>query len=277
MSGKTLRLKRFGAPSDGRMVILPLDHGVSCGPVPGLERMADVIRMGIKGGADGLVLHKGMMPCLEHVRERRPGIFMHLSAGTQMGPDLHRKVPSGSVEEAIRRGADGVSVHVNFGSAHESEMLADLGAIGSACAEWQMPLLVMVYVCGAHAPSAAPDSAVAHAARVAAEMGADIIKIPAPRDDGVLAEIASSLPVPVVVAGGSKTPDDRFFLERIEKALRAGIGGVAIGRNVFQHERPQAFLNAICRIVHRGCSAREAWERLERSGLPPARLPAISV
>lgn len=277
MSGKTLRLKRFVAAPDGKMVILPLDHGVSCGPVPGLERMAGAVKMGIKGGADGLVLHKGMLSCLEPVRDRLPGIFMHLSAGTRMGPHLHRKVPAGSVEEAVRRGADGVSVHVNFGSPHESEMLADLGAVGSACAEWQVPLLVMVYVCGAREGETAPDSAVAHAARVAAEMGADIIKIPAPSDCTVLEEIASSLPVPVVVAGGSKTPDEQIFLEKIERALRAGIRGVAIGRNVFQHERPQAFLNAICRMVHRGCTAREAWERLQRSSLPPARLPAISV
>lgn len=277
MSGKTLRLRRFIGPSDGRTVILPLDHGVSCGPVAGLERMAGVIRMGIKGGADGLVLHKGMMACLDPLRERHPGIFMHLSAGTRMGPDPHRKVLAGSVEEALRRGADGVSVHVNFGCACESEMIADLGAVGNACAAWQVPLLVMVYACGADAASSAPDASIAHAARVAAEMGADIIKIPAPEDDEVLADIASSVPVPVVVAGGSKARDDRLFLMKIEKALQAGIRGVAIGRNVFQHEKPQAFLNAICRMVHRGCSSREAWQRLERGGVLPARLPAVSV
>lgn len=271
MSGKSLRLKRFLSPADGRAVILPLDHGVSCGPIPGLEQLNQVVRMGIRGGANALVLHKGMLRCLEPVTERMPGVFMHLSASTQMGPDFHRKVLTGTVEEAIRRGADGVSVHVNLGDAHEPEMLADLGRVGSACAEWGLPLLVMIYVRGANAPCPVPDSAVAHAARVAAELGADIIKIPAPQHAAALARIAADLPVPVVVAGGSKAADILQFLERIETSLQTGVRGVAIGRNVFQHERPEALLKAICRIVHRGVGAREAWNELELHGEQAAK------
>lgn len=247
---------------NGRMVILPLDHGVSCGPMPGLDRMENVIRMGVEGGVDGIVLHKGMLGFLEPVREKLPGIFLHLSASTQLGPAFHHKVMVASVEEAIRRGADGVSMHVNLGGDHEPEMLNDLGAVGSTCAKWQIPLLVMVYVRGPQIPSPVPDSAIAHAARVAAELGADIIKISAPRDEAVLAEITAGLSVPVVVAGGGKSADARLFLDRIERSLKAGARGVAIGRNVFQHERPQAILKSICDIVHRGCSANDAWEQL---------------
>ena len=73
MSGKDLRLKRFIASHDGRTVLFPLDHGVTCGPVPGLECLENAIRAGVLGGADGLVLHKGMLPYLEPVRERLPG------------------------------------------------------------------------------------------------------------------------------------------------------------------------------------------------------------
>jgi DhnA family fructose-bisphosphate aldolase class Ia len=219
MSGKNLRLKRFMPFPDGRMVIFPLDHGVSCGPLPGLQRMEGVIRMGIRAGCDGLVLHKGMMSYLESLPERPPGVFMHLSASTPFGPSYHHKVMTGVVEEAIRRGADGVSVQLNLGDEHESEMLRDLGTLGSACCKWQFPLLVMVYVRGSHAPSPVPDSALAHAARVAAELGADIIKLPFPRDEASLTEITAGLPVPVVVAGGSKMPDTVGFLEKTEGAL----------------------------------------------------------
>jgi predicted phospho-2-dehydro-3-deoxyheptonate aldolase len=258
MSGKQLRLKRIQTAPSGRMVIFPLDHGVSCGPIPGLDRMRDVIEMGSECGADALVLHKGMLAFVETVSTRLPSIFMHLSASTILGPQFHHKVLVGTVEEALRRGVDGVSVHINLSDAHEAAMLRDLGDVGSACAEWQMPLLVMIYVRGEHAPSPVPDSAIAHSARVAAELGADLIKIPAPGDDAVLAEIASCLPIPVVVAGGSKTDDPKTFLDRLGQILETGIQGVAIGRNIFQRRQPAALLKAVCAMVHHRVSPDEA-------------------
>lgn len=261
MSGKTLRLKRFRDSATGRMVILPLDHGVSLGPIAGLERPEQAIRMGVREGADALVLCKGMLRFLEGMNERLPGIFMHLSAGTQLGPAPHHKVLVGSVEEALRRGADGVSMHVNLGNPNEPGMLQDLGMVGEACAAWQVPLLVMIYVrnCGNQAATT-PDTAIAHAARIAAELGADIIKIAMPQDFRILKEITAGLPLPVVVAGGSRIAEIPVFLERVERAMEAGAEGVAIGRNIFQSHCPELLLRAVWGIVHRGISAGKAWD-----------------
>lgn len=261
MGGKTLRLRRFFWRQDGRLVLFPLDHGVSCGPVHGIAQMETVLRYGAASGADGFVLHKGMMTYLERVPGRLPGVFMHLSASTQMGPSFHWKVLVGSVEEAIRRGADGVSVHINLGDEAEPQMLSDLGLVGEACARWHMPFLVMIYVRGTHAPKPVTDESVEHAARVAAELGADIIKIPSPQRIESMERIARSVPVPVVMAGGTKEADDRAFLGRIRLGLEAGLAGVAVGRNVFQHECPDRFLAAIVDLVHEGRSVEEVWEK----------------
>ncbi len=258
MSGKSLRLKRFGPRGDGRWVILPLDHGVSCGPIQGIRDLEPVIGLGVADRVDALVLHKGMLAYLERFSGHLPGVFMHLSASTQLGAAFHGKVLVGTVEEALRRGADGVSVHVNLGDEREPEMLRDLGAVGEACALWQVPFLVMIYVRGSHAPSPVPDAAVAHAARVAAELGADVVKIPAPRHEEAMAEIAAGVPVPVVMAGGSKTSDVRAFLGRIEAGLSAGMRGVAVGRNVFQHDTPERFLRAVVGLVHDGLTVDQA-------------------
>jgi fructose-bisphosphate aldolase, class I len=214
--------------------------------------------MGVEDGADALVLYKGMLRHLEKLGGQMPGIFMHLSASSQLGPTVHHKVLIGTVAEAIRCGADGVSIHVNLGNPNGSEMLRDFGRISDACSEWQVPLLVMIYIRGLKESLTAADAAIAHAARVAAELGADIIKIPDPKDDRILSEITSSLPVPVVIAGGSKVPEAPVFLEQVEKAMQAGAQGVAIGRNIFQHESSRRLLRAICRIVHRGFSACKA-------------------
>lgn len=262
MSGKILRLKRLLAPEDGRIVILPLDHGVTCGPIPGLGRMARAVEVGVRGGADALVLHKGMMCHLESHARRLPGVFLQLSGSTQLGSSFHHKVLVGTVEEAVRRGADGVSIHVNLGDPHEPEMLRDLGTLGGVCQAWQMPLLVMIYVRGPQVPSPPPDAAIAHAARVAGELGADVIKIPAPGDESVLAEITAGSPAPVVIAGGTKVNDVAPLFERVQGALRAGARGVAIGRNVIQHSHPEALLRVIVDMVHHQVPARAALERL---------------
>jgi len=261
MSGKILRLKRTLKSGKGRMVILPLDHGVTCGPASGLKQMDRAIRLGIRGGADALVLHKGMIPLLEKVNQTLPGVFMHLSASTTLGGQLQRKMLVGTVEEAIQRGADGVSMQVNLGGDFEGEMIRDLGLVGSACARWQMPLLVMAYVQDAHSDSTVPDEALAHGARLAAELGADIIKIPAPARLEALSEITASLAVPVIIAGGGKEEDTRLFLEKLSGTLVHGARGFAIGRNVFQHERPEALLTAITNMVHLGFSAETAWRQ----------------
>ena len=121
----------------------------------------------------------------------------------------------------------------------------------------------MIYVSEAPSAPVVPDTALAHAARLAAELGADIIKLPSPENDRILAEITRGLPVPVVVAGGSRVPDTRVFLERVEKAMGAGARGVAVGRNIFQHERPEALMKSVAMIVHRGISAGRAWEELQ--------------
>jgi len=262
MNGKTLRLRRILSPVDGRSVVVPLDHGVTMGPIPGIERLEATLEAVIRGGADALVLHKGMLRCLQSATLRAPGIIMHLSASTELGPCCCNKVLVGSVEEALRAGADAVSFHLNLGGDHEPEMLRDLGAIGRSCADWQAPLLVMAYPRKDATDGPASDAHVAHAARVAAELGADIIKIPFPKDFHILARISSSLCVPIVAAGGRlmKIEDT---LERIERGLEAGISGVAAGRNVFQQPDPEAVLRAICDMVHRGVSAKEAFENLK--------------
>lgn len=247
------------------MIIFPLDHGVSFGPIPGIKQIDFAVKLGVRGGVDALVLFKGMLRLLTEIAEPLPGVFAHLSASTSLGPSPNRKVLIGSVEEALQQGADGVSIHVNLGHSSEHNMLHDLGTVSEACNRWQLPLLVMIYVRKEGDDLPASDMAIAHAARVAAELGADIVKIPAPEDFSVLSEITSSLPVPIVVAGGSKIAMPSKFLEKVEKSLQAGVRGVAIGRNLFQDERPDSLLRAIKRIVHEGVPSRVALEEYRQN------------
>jgi fructose-bisphosphate aldolase/2-amino-3,7-dideoxy-D-threo-hept-6-ulosonate synthase len=246
----------------GKTIIVPMDHGVSLGPIEGLIDMERSVNLAARGGANAVVGHMGL--ALHGHRRRGPdiGLIMHLSASTSIGPDPNEKVIVNTVTNALKMGADGVSVHINIGADSEARMLSDLGAIAVECLEWGMPLLAMMYPRGHRIDDEHAVDHVSLAARVASEMGADIVKTVYTGDPDSFREVTRGCHVPVVVAGGSKT-DDKTTLELIEGAMEGGAAGISIGRNAFQHPAPDRFIRAAALIVHEGRSAEEAVEMLE--------------
>ena len=103
---------------------------------------------------------------------------------------------------------------------------------------------------------------VKHAARVGAELGADIVKCPYTGSPETFREVVEGCTVPVVIAGGSKTTDEET-LKMIEGAVKAGGAGISMGRNAFQHENPTKLVKAACAIVHEGISVEEALKIIE--------------
>lgn len=260
-TGKSRRLRRiFG--DDGKTVIIPMDHGVTSGPIQGLVNMQSIIDKLAAGGADAVVLHKGVA---KNVDTKRLGLIIHVSASTKMGSDANWKVKVCSVEEAIRLGCDAVSIHVNVGADHEHEMLAELGKLADECDAWGVPLLAMVYPRGTRVGNEHDPQLVAHAARVGAELGADVIKTNYTGDPESFRKVVEGCPVPVIIAGGPKIDSTRSLLEMVYNAVKAGGTGVSIGRNVFQHENPTAVTRALVGIVHKGLDVEEALALLKES------------
>lgn len=252
--GKEKRLRRIFR-EDGKTVIVPMDHGVTSGPIRGLLDMQGIVQKLTAGGADAVVLHKGI---IKNVDTGRLGLIIHASASTKLGPDANRKVRVCSVEEAIRLGCDAVSVHVNVGATQEPEMLMKLGAISDECDSWGLPLLAMMYPRGPKVKSEHDPDVVAHAARLGAELGADVVKTNYTGDFESFRRVVQSCPVPVIIAGGPKADTVRKVLEMVHDAVKAGCAGVSIGRNVFQHRDPTVMTKAIVGIVHEGMSVDEA-------------------
>jgi DhnA family fructose-bisphosphate aldolase class Ia len=101
---------------------------------------------------------------------------------------------------------------------------------------------------------------VAHAARVGAELGADMVKTNYTGDPDSFSRVIESCPVPVIIAGGPRVESEMDLLRMVEGAIGSGARGVAIGRNVFQADDPALITRRICGIVHKGMSAEEALE-----------------
>lgn len=263
MPGKRVRLERLRHPESQRSVLLPLDHGVTVGVVAGLERPGDVIRVASEAGCQAVVAHKGVLSYGESWAARTPSWILHVSASTTIGPTPDKKVLVATVEEAVRLGADGVSVHVNMTSGHEPEMLYDLGTISERCQYWGMPLLAMMYVRGGSTNARDLNQRMCHAARLAAELGADLVKVPYPGSTEEFAKIVEGCFVPVLIAGGERAANVANMFDMVRESIRAGGGGVCIGRNVFQHPDPGRYVRALGAIVHHGASVAEALRILQ--------------
>jgi fructose-bisphosphate aldolase/2-amino-3,7-dideoxy-D-threo-hept-6-ulosonate synthase len=259
MRGKEIRLERIMDRNTRKTIIVPMDHGVTNGPIPGLIDLEQSINLVAEGGANAVLGHVGLALYGHRRGGRDIGLILHLSASTAIGPDPNDKVIVNTVTNAMKMGADAVSMHINIGADSEARMLSDLGKIAVECMEWGMPLLAMMYPRGRKIPDEHAVEHVRLAARVAAELGADMVKTVYTGDPESFREVTRGCPVPVVVAGGSKT-DDRSTLEMIEGAMAAGAAGISIGRNAFQHASPDRFIRAASVIVHQGRSVEEAME-----------------
>ena len=239
---RSLRLAR-----GGRWVMVPLDHGVSLGPVPGLADVRPTLRAAADGGATCVTVHKGLLPLAAPFADQL-GVLLHLSASTDSGPDGHDKRLVATVGEAVKLGCDGVSIHVNVGSATEARQLEDAGRVATACNDLSVPLVTMAYPRGPKVTNPHDPALLAHAARLAAELGADAVKVPYSGDAGTFRDVVQGCPVPVLVAGGPKRGSFDALVADLRGARDAGAAGCSIGRNVFQHPDPAAAVRQLAAV-----------------------------
>lgn len=264
MIGKNVRMERILDRATRRTVVVPMDHGVSVGPIPGLIDMGKAVDSIASGGANAVLGHVGL-PLHGHRRYGKDvGLILHLSASTSLGPDPNEKVLVSTVERCIKMGADAVSMHVNLGAETEEKMLGDLGRVSLSCMDWGMPLLAMMYCRGPKIKNEYDVKVVKHAARVASELGADIVKVNYTGSPDSFVEVTEGCSIPVVIAGGEKMETVKQVLQMVKGSIDAGGAGVSIGRNVFQAKNVENMVSAISAIVHQNASVNEALKILEK-------------
>ena len=253
-TGKTRRLRRI-MQQDNHTVIVPMDHGVTVGPISGIINMQQITDKLLKGKADAILVHKGIA---KRIDVGNAGLIVMLSGMSNLSPNINGKVQVCSVQEAIRIGADAVSVHVNVGAQDEDKMLRNLGKVSDECEIFGIPLLAMMYPRGPKIQNEHAADMVAHAARIGAELGADIIKANYTGSIETFKGVIESCPVPVVIAGGPKCKSLEDVLQTTFDSMKAGAAGLSIGRNVFQCDDPTQIVKALSAIVHKGASVEQA-------------------
>ena len=244
-AGRAARLDRLS--TDGKILMVPMDHGITLGAVQGLADIESTIDAVTRGGADAVLTQKGIAPRV-HPNKNGAGYVIHLNASTSIGPDADDKRVTGTVKEAVQAGADAVSLHLNVGNQHEPKQIEQLAEVTKQAREFGVPVLAMTYARGEGVDSTDPE-ALGHAVRLGEELGADLVKTGYSGDSESFERVVESTALPVLIAGGSKG-SNRETVEMVRGAMDAGASGVSMGRSIFQHERPEAIAAAVSAVIH---------------------------
>ncbi|MFC7136520.1 2-amino-3,7-dideoxy-D-threo-hept-6-ulosonate synthase [Halobaculum litoreum] len=263
LAGLAARMDRIS--TDDRILMVPMDHGITLGAVKGLKDIEGTIDAVTRGGADAVLTQPGIAPRV-HDNKHDAGYVVHLNASTVVGPESNDKRRTGSVKSAIRAGADAVSMHINVGSDYEPEQMTFLSELCEEANEYGVPVLAMAYARGANLEGDDPEhdaEYLGHAVRLAEECGADLVKTAYSGDAESFQHVCESTRLPVIIAGGSPV-SDLATLENVRGAMDAGAAGVSMGRTIFQHDDPEAMTRAVSAVVHDDADAEDA---LSASGL----------
>jgi fructose-bisphosphate aldolase/2-amino-3,7-dideoxy-D-threo-hept-6-ulosonate synthase len=271
--GKRMRMKKVIDPA-GASIICALDHGMTSPTF--LTPLADIearTAEAVAGGANVIMMSKGMIRRAEPAFSRETALALLLSASANAGEDRPRVVQVAEVEEACRLGADAVVLFVALTGETEPGMISTLAAIGGECERLGIPFIAEAEFPTTYAT--VEDLSAAYGldylrrnVRLCAELGADIVKTNWPgnaEEFGELVEATSG--VPVVLAGGTRV-DDRELLERMEGALSVGAIGCSVGRNIFMHRDPEAITRALSRVIRERWPAAKAYEVLQEERAP---------
>ena len=233
MIGKEIRLSQMLNPKSQNAIIVAMDHAAVLGPIPGIINPVKTVEMLAKGRPDTFFMPNG------------PAKKVYKTFAEQHIPFML------SIDTCV-------AMHAQIGAEKTSDMLKGLAKVAEDCDNLGMPLMAIMYPVGFE-----DNNAVEHvkwAARIGAELGADIVKSHYTGSVESFREVTEACPVPVMLSGGPISQEPKDFLQVMKDVIDAGGRGCAVGRNLWQYKDPLAMLEGIKAIVHNGASVDEALE-----------------
>lgn len=258
-SGKERRLSNI-VRADGNSTIIAFDHGATSGPMQGMEQPGKTLEAILAGKPDAILTTIGVADKFSDLLART-GLIIRLdfpASDLVPGPSDCKLLVE--VEEAVRLGADAVILTAGPGAGVERTTMDNVTRVGRECDKYGMPFIAEMYPGGFNPPAEMVNiDTLKLSARMAAEWGADFLKMPYRPG---YREVVEGTYIPIVVLGGAKTASVREFLAGIEDAMACGAVGCAVGRNAWGHENPAGMVSALNAIIHDGASTDEAMKLL---------------
>ncbi len=243
-----------------RIIILAYDQGMEHGPSEFNLKDIDpnfMIKIAENGKIDGIVLGHGIA---EKYPTKAP-LIVKLNGKTKLKRGAPMSHQLCSVDRALRLGATALGFTIYPGSEYEAVQFQQFSAIVEKAHKLDIPVIAWVYPRGQDINELSTDT-IAYAARIALELGADFCKIKYNGDpEGFAWAVKSAGKCKVLVVGGPKDSDESF-LTYVKEAIDAGATGIAVGRNIRQHDNPAGMLEALKEIIYNNNSVEEALKKI---------------
>jgi class I fructose-bisphosphate aldolase len=261
-TGKKIRLGRLFRQESGRTLILAYSHGVLMGPQPGMSGLAEMRQVAMSlGKADGLMVAPGMVSKLEaaFIGRDRPALVVQLDYQSFSRRVLSytegAAVEMGEIADVLAAGADGVMTYLYVGfedPEREKLEISRNARLARACERWGVALMIEPRSARerTHPEDKTDTQVLSLYCRVAAEIGADLVKCIYPGSADALREIIAGCPAPLLLAGGARSNTPEGAYRQAQEAIQAGAAGLVFGRNIFQADDPTVELDRYLRIVH---------------------------
>jgi fructose-bisphosphate aldolase, class I len=248
--GKKIRLNRILRGPGHASLVVAFDHALVLGPITGTEDPSEQIRRFAESRVDGILLNLGLLQhCSDALQPgQTPGIIVRIDWTTIWNPLLHgegggyRSCMLARPEEALRMGADAVLTYMVVGTGDadfEAKEVERNAAVSRECDRIGLPLIVETLARGRNVDDPGDPKWLKLHTRMAAELGADVIKTDYSGDGVTMRSVVEACPAPILVLGGSRNPD---ALDVVRGAVAAGAAGIFFGRNVFQASNMREFL-----------------------------------
>jgi class I fructose-bisphosphate aldolase len=241
--------------TNGKMIFLACDHGMEHGPEDFNEKNINphfIYEIGIKAGFNAVIFGRGIAELYHQEYKEKIPLIVKLNGHTRFNKPESYGRQNCSVEEAIMFGAVAVGYTIHIGAGHEAEQMQEFAGIVSAAHANGIPAIAWVYPRGPQIHNEKDPALCAYAARIGLELGADIVKIYNAGNEGALrwCGLAAAKTKVVVSSGDHVTPEE--YAEECKMIMRAGLDGVAVGRNVWQAEDPFYVCDLIKDVVYNG-------------------------
>jgi fructose-bisphosphate aldolase, class I len=256
--GKQIRLNRIFGPSGRKALVVALDHGLVLGPLPGMTHPQATLQQVGRCGVDGILVNLGILRRCFHTLliDSAPPLIVRLdwtSAWKEVdnGGKLRSELLA-QPEQALRNGADAVLTYLFVGTGDmefEAREIARNAQVARECERLGVPLIVESLARGKQVDNPSSPNWLNFHSRVAAELGADVIKTDYAGSPALMREVVETCPIPILVLGGAKNPVEEHALDVVRGTVEAGAAGVFIGRNVFQANDVASFLSRVRAIL----------------------------
>jgi fructose-bisphosphate aldolase, class I len=256
--GARLRRGRLFDGASGRSFVAAVDHGLATGPQPGAEDAPGLLRRVVGWEPDGVLLSPGLLATAGELLAFRgaPAVLVRadwliLDERLRYLGEQHRVLCTPA--EAAAMGADALAVFLVLGVADGATFADNVQAVATtarAAAKVGLPVVVETVLWGARATDPRDPELLAFGCRMAAELGASVVKTQYTGDPDTMAGVVGGCPVPVLVLGGPRAGDEATLLDETRDALRAGAKGVVYGRRLWQADEEAKLAAAVRAIIH---------------------------